>query len=47
MALKKDVNSVDSEQGKSQNKDNSLLELKNLENKNTINILYLHFKSQG
>ena len=36
MALKKDVNSVDSEHGKSQNEDNSLLDLKNLENKKEI-----------
>jgi len=33
MALKKDINSVDNEQEKSQNEDASLLELKNLENK--------------
>ena len=36
MALKKDSNSVDSEQEKSQNEDASLLELKNLENKREI-----------
>ena len=33
MALKKNSNSLDSEQEKSQNEDASLLELKNLENK--------------
>ena len=33
MALKKDTNSLGSEQEKSQNKDFSLLDLKNLENK--------------
>jgi len=36
MALKKDSNSLDSEQEKSQNEDASLLELKNLENKKEI-----------
>ena len=36
MALKKDSNSVDSEQEKSQNEDASLLELKNLDNKKEI-----------
>ena len=36
MALKKDSNSLDNEQGKSQNDDVSLLELKNLENKTEI-----------
>ena len=36
MALKNDSNSLDSEQGKSQNEDASLLELKNLENKKEI-----------
>ena len=33
MALKKDSNSLDSEQEKSQDEDASLLQLKNLENK--------------
>ena len=36
MALKKDSNSLDSEQEKSQNEDASMLELKNLENKKQI-----------
>ena len=36
MALKKGSNSLGSEQGKSQNEDASLLELKNLENKKEI-----------
>ena len=36
MALKKDSKSVNSEQGKSQNKDDSLLSLKNLQNKTEI-----------
>jgi len=36
MALKKESNSLDSEQEKSQNEDVSLLELKNLENKKEI-----------
>ena len=36
MALKKDSNSLGSEQEKSQNEDASLLELKNLENKKEI-----------
>ena len=36
MALKKESNALDSEQEKSQNEDNSLLELKNLENKKEI-----------
>ena len=36
MALKKDSNSLDSEQEKSQNEDVSLFELKNLENKTEI-----------
>ena len=36
MALKKDSNSVDSEQEKSQNEENPLLDLKNLENKKEI-----------
>ena len=36
MALKKESNSLDSEQEKSQNEDASLLELKNLENKKEI-----------
>ncbi len=36
MALKNDSNSLDSEQGKSQNEDASLLELKNLENNKEI-----------
>ena len=36
MALKKDSNSLDSEQEKSQNEDDSLLELKNLDNKKEI-----------
>ena len=36
MALKKDSNSLDSEQEKSQYEDSSLLELKNLENKKEI-----------
>ena len=36
MALKKESNSLDSEQKKSQNEDASLLELKNLENKKEI-----------
>ena len=36
MALKKDSNSLDSEQEKSQNADASLFELKNLENKKEI-----------
>ena len=36
MALKKDSKSLDSEQGKSQNEDASLLELKNLETKKEI-----------
>ncbi|MDC3122142.1 DEAD/DEAH box helicase [Prochlorococcus sp. AH-716-J21] len=36
MALKKDSNSLNSEQGKSQNEDDSLLALKNLENKTEI-----------
>ena len=36
MALKKDSNSIGSDQEKSQNEDTSLLELKNLENKKEI-----------
>ena len=36
MALKKDSNSLDSEQEKSQNEDVSLLELNNLDNKKEI-----------
>ena len=36
MALKKDSNSLGSEQEKSQNEDTALLELKNLENKKEI-----------
>ena len=36
MALKKDSNSLGSDQEKSQNEDASLLELKNLENKKEI-----------
>ena len=36
MALKKDSNSLDIKQEKSQNEDDSLLELKNLENKKEI-----------
>ena len=36
MALKKDSNSLDIKQEKSQNEDASLLELKNLENKKEI-----------
>ena len=36
MALKKESNSLDSEQGKSQHKDTSLFDLKNLENKEEI-----------
>ena len=36
MASKKDINSLGSEQEKSQNVDTSLLELKNLENKKGI-----------
>jgi len=36
MALKKDSNSLGSEQVKSQNEDSSLLEFKNLENKKEI-----------
>ena len=36
MASKKDTNSLDSDQKKSQKEDNSLLELKNLENKTEI-----------
>ena len=36
MTLKKDKYSTDSEHGKSQNKDASLVELKNLENKKEI-----------
>ena len=36
MALKKESNSLDSEQEKSQNEDSSLLEFKNLENKEDI-----------
>ena len=36
MALKKDSNSLDSEQEKSQDEDASLLQLKNLENKKEI-----------
>jgi len=36
MALKKDSNSIGSEQGKSQNEDSSLQEFKNLDNKKEI-----------
>ena len=36
MALKKDINSLGSEQEKSQNEDSSLLEFKNLDNKKEI-----------
>ena len=36
MALKKEINSLDSEEGKFQNEDSSLLDLKNLENKKEI-----------
>ena len=36
MALKKDINSLGSEQEKSQNEDSSLLEFENLDNKKEI-----------
>jgi len=36
MALKKDINSLGSDQEKSQNEDSSLLEFKNLDNKKEI-----------
>ena len=45
MALKKDSNSLGSDQEKSQNEDSSLLELKNLDNKKQIESQLLEVSS--
>ena len=46
MALKKNSNSLGSEQEKSQNEDSSLLEFKNLDNKKKLNLNYWKYRKE-
>ena len=46
MALKKNSNSLGSEQEKSQNEDSSLLEFKNLDKKKKLNLHYWKYRKE-
>ena len=46
MALKKESNSLGSDQENSLNEDSSLLEFKNLDNKKKLNLKYLKYRKE-